>query len=256
MRIGTCLPRSLPSLAATVFKALPAAMLEQLPDVLGEALGEFRAGLDQTLFHAVDLRQGMAAINVGSLAFADHAPMPEKYTADGVGSSPPLHWSGVPAAATEVVLIVEDADSPTPHPLVHAIAVGLGRDAGVESLAAAVTTGNEARVTVDDYSTGALAEGALSSDSEHEPTAVMGRNSLMGSQWLPPDPPPGHGVHRYVFQIYALEAGEALPESPGRDALRQAVLARGLASGCLIGTYERPSGRIDAPLATAPLASA
>ena len=95
-------------------------MLEKLPDVVGHVLRGQRAGLDKIAFQAVDLRGGMAAITVRSLAFADHAPIPEKYTADGAGVSPPLHWTGIPAQATTLVLIVEDADAPTPQPLVHA----------------------------------------------------------------------------------------------------------------------------------------
>lgn len=203
-------------------------MLEKLPEAVGEALEDIRAGLSRTLFHDVDLRQGMAALTLGSLAFADHAPLPQKYTADGPGVSPPLQWQGVPAVATEVVLIVEDADSPTPLPLVHAIAHRLiGSDAG----------------------DGALAEGALSESDGSPPLVAMGLNSLFQARWLPPDPPPGHGVHRYVFQVFALGPGSPLPDSPGRDALRSAVVERGLASGCLIGTYERPSGNIPEPLA-------
>ncbi|MEO5733829.1 MAG: YbhB/YbcL family Raf kinase inhibitor-like protein [Rubrivivax sp.] len=229
-------------------------MLEQLPDALGEALEGVRAGLDQTLFHAIDLRSGMAAITLQSLAFADHAPIPEKYSADGEGSSPPLHWSGVPKLATELVLIVEDADSPTPHPLVHAIAIerrslhppadpGSAAEevgSGAGDMADAIASGAQV--------SGAFAEGAMSGTDGCDPVATMGRNSLLQAQWLPPDPPPGHGVHRFVFQLFALEAGEPLPETPGRDAVRNAIAERGLASGCLIGTYERPSGRIDAPL--------
>ncbi len=202
-------------------------MLEKLPDAMGEALSDMRAGLAKTMFHGVDLRQGMGTIVVSSLAFADHAPMPDKYTADGMGLSPPLHWSGLPAAAIEVALIVEDADSPTPQPLVHAIAHSL-------------PTGDE-----DD---GALAEGTLSAVGEAQPLVPMGRNSLLQARWLPPDPPPGHGVHRYVFQVFALGPGASLPDTPGRDALRHALLERALASGCLIGTYERPSGAIADPL--------
>jgi phosphatidylethanolamine-binding protein (PEBP) family uncharacterized protein len=65
---------------------------------------------------------------------------------------------------------------------------------------------------------------------------------------LPPDPPPGHGVHRYLFQVFALEAGPAFDEEPGRDAVLAAIRERGLASGCLIGTYERRDGSISAPV--------
>ena len=211
-------------------------MFEKLPEALGEALDNVRAGLDQTVFHAVDLRHGMAALKLTSLAFADHAPIPQKYTADGPGFSPPLAWSGVPARATELLLVVEDADSPTPQPLVHAIAV----------------------LPTEGAPDGALAEGAMSAVGDATPSVRMGLNSLLREPWLPPDPPPGHGVHRYLFQVYALAAPGAdgldedgdddgdgrLPERPGRDAARSAIQRRGLASGCLVGTHERPSTRI------------
>jgi Raf kinase inhibitor-like YbhB/YbcL family protein len=193
-------------------------MLEKLPPAVGHALRHRRAGLEETLFQRVDLRQGMGALEVSSLAFADHAPIPSRYTADGDGVSPPVQWSGVPAAAAEVVVLVEDADAPTPHPLVHAIVAGLpGSD-------------------------GALAEGALNDKEAAE--GEVGRNSYLRLGWLPPDPPPGHGPHRYVFQVFALAAGEPVPDRPGRDDLERAVQARAIASGQLIGLYERPDGSV------------
>jgi Raf kinase inhibitor-like YbhB/YbcL family protein len=207
-------------------------MLEKLPDVVGHALRGQRAGLEKIAFQAVDLRAGMAAIAVSSLAFADHAPIPARYTADGAGLSPPLQWTGVPAEAAALALIVEDADAPTPEPLVHAIVVDL------------------------ECGDGALAEGALPSD-DHEGSGLhVGRNSYLQAAWLPPDPPPGHGVHRYAFQLFALTAGATFERTPGRDALLAAIKEHGLASGCLIGTYERPDGSIKAPAADAAAMSA
>ena len=190
-------------------------MLENLPDFVGHALREQRAGLDQIAFNRLPLRGGQGAIAVTSLAFVDHGPLPRLYTADGDGLSPPLQWSGVPAAATSVVLIVEDADSPTPHPLVHAIAVGLAAGDG------------------------SLRQGALVDAADAPDAASLGRNSYLRHGWLPPDPPPGHGRHRYAFQVFALEGGEPVPEAPGRDALMEALAARAIASGLLVGTYER-----------------
>lgn len=195
-------------------------MLENLPDAIGHALRDQRAGLEKTAFNLSGLRTGMAAIEVKSLAFADHAPIPARYTADGEGLSPPLHWGGVPSAASTLLLIVEDADAPMPRPLVHAIVVDL---APTES---------------------ALAEGALKSPDHEGQDVHEGRNSYLMAGWLPPDPPPGHGVHRYVFQLFALAAGEAFSSTPGRDEVLEAVQQRGLASGCLIGTYERPDTSI------------
>jgi hypothetical protein len=56
---------------------------------------------------------------------------------------------------------------------------------------------------------------------------------------LPPDPPPGHGIHRYVFQVFALHSGTAFSSVPGRHELFDAVKARAIAGGYVIGTYAR-----------------
>ena len=70
-------------------------------------------------------------------------------------------------------------------------------------------------------------------------------------------------MHRYAFQLFALETGPAFDATPGRDAVLAAIRERGLASGCLIGTYERPDTSISEPassqasplLSPSPLAS-
>ncbi|MCM5681198.1 YbhB/YbcL family Raf kinase inhibitor-like protein [Schlegelella sp. S2-27] len=194
-------------------------MLEKLPETLGRALREQRAGLEKTAFNKVGLRAGMGAIEVRSLAFADHTPLPLRYTADGEGLSPPLQWTGVPSTTVSLALIVEDADAPTPQPLVHAIVVDLPPGDG------------------------SLAEGALRSPGHDATEEVQaGRNSYLQAAWLPPDPPPGHGEHRYAFQLFALGPGPAFSAKPGRDELLAAVQQHGLASGWLVGTYTRPDG--------------
>jgi Raf kinase inhibitor-like YbhB/YbcL family protein len=195
-------------------------MLEKLPDAVGHALRDQRAGLEKTAFSQIDLRQGTASLKVESVAFTDHGPMPVHYTADGEGLSPPLQWSGVPAGAASLILIVEDADAPTPQPLVHAIAVDLPPD------------------------TDALAEGALDSPDHAGVNIETGRNSFLQAAWLPPDPPPGHGVHRYAFQLFALNAGAEFSGTPGRGEVLEALRDHAIASGCLIGTYERPDTSI------------
>jgi Raf kinase inhibitor-like YbhB/YbcL family protein len=206
-------------------------MLEKLPDVIGHALHGVRAGLDEIVFNTLGLREGMASLALTSLAFADHAPLPARYTADGEGLSPSLQWTGVPADAASLVLLVEDADSPTPSPLVHAIVVGL-------------PTGD-----------GALAEGAMPSADNEGAGLHVGRNSYLQAAWLPPDPPPGHGVHRYAFQLYALRAVPVFSETPGRDEVVDALREHAMASGLLIGTCERPDGsiRIDEGVPTGPV---
>lgn len=207
-------------------------MLEKLPEVVGHVLRDRRAGLDKLVFNRSGLRVGQGLLQVTSLAFADHAAIPERYTADGEGVSPPLAWTGVPANAASVVLVVEDADAPTAEPLVHAIVVDLPA------------------------ADGSLPEGAIHSGGHAGQPMHAGRNSLLRTGWLPPDPPPGHGEHRYAFQLFALGAGQAFAGTPGRDDLLAAIRERGLASGLLVGTYARPDGSIKAGDARAVVAPA
>jgi phosphatidylethanolamine-binding protein (PEBP) family uncharacterized protein len=138
-----------------------------------------------------------ASIEVSSAAFGHNEPIPVQYTADGEGLSPPLKWRGVPINAEAVIVLVEDADSSTPRPLVHAIIWDLpGSDASVP-------------------------EGALS------------------ALWLPPDPPPGQGAHRYVVQVFALDTVSRFEVQPGRAELLDKIKGHVIAKGLLIGTYER-----------------
>jgi Raf kinase inhibitor-like YbhB/YbcL family protein len=189
-------------------------MLENLPARIGDSLRAQRAGIENTVFYRLG-RPQLPSIEVQSAAFRPGGPIPVQYTADGLGYSPPLRWRGVPPMTASILLIAEDADSPTPHPLVHAIVVNMG---------------------VDDAE---LQQGAINSPDHQGWALQLGRNSFLQRSWLPPDPPPGHGEHRYVFQIFALHSGEVFSEVPGRQEVFEAVTARALAGGYLIGTYSR-----------------
>jgi len=196
-------------------------MLEHLPEVLGHALRDRRAGLDTLVFNRCGMRTGLGTLQVNSLAFADHAPIPERYTADGDGLSPPLEWHGIPQGAASLVLVVEDADAPMAEPLVHAIVVDIPPQGGC------------------------LHEGALASPGHDGQDVHAGRNSYLRAGWIPPDPPRGHGQHRYAFQLFALSpGGQAFSSKPGREEVLHAIQQRGIAAGMLVGTYERPDGTI------------
>ena len=187
-------------------------MLEHVPHWLGAALNGVRAGAERLSILREEVGGAPATLKLASTAFADGGPIPERYTADGAGASPPLWWTGVPEDAAELALIVEDADSPLPQPLVHAIVIGLdGRD-------------------------GSLAEGAIGADEAEVDT---GRNSYLTEGWIAPDPPTGHGAHRYAFQLFALSARSGLSGAPGRGALLDAIAGKVIAVGVLTGTYSR-----------------
>ena len=48
---------------------------------------------------------------------------------------------------------------------------------------------------------GALQQGALDDGADAPEDVRLGCNSYLQHGWLPPDPPPGHGPHRYAFQV-------------------------------------------------------
>ncbi|MGX5773965.1 YbhB/YbcL family Raf kinase inhibitor-like protein [Methylorubrum zatmanii] len=189
-------------------------MLEKLPHAVGEALSGIRAGAEKAAFHTVAAR-APAVLRVTSDAFADGAAIPAHFTADGEGLSPPLAVAGLPEETAALVLLVEDPDAPSPHPLVHLIAWNL-------------RPGDRA-----------FAEGDFASPAGEGSRHDLGRNSFLKDGWLPPDPPTGHGPHHYLFQAFALSRPLDLPASPGRGAFLDALDGTIIAKGLLTGIYER-----------------
>jgi len=190
-------------------------MLDKIPSAIGRKLTGVRAGAEDLAIADTELTGVNASIQVSSPAFGYNEPIPAKYTADGEGLSPALEWRGVPPNAEGVVLLVEDADSPTPDPFVHAIVWDLP---GVDA---------------------SLPDGALPSSTQATSTSALGRNSYLSANYVPPDPPPGHGRHRYVFQVLALDVAPRFESPPGRAALMEKIKGHVIAKGLLIGTYER-----------------
>lgn len=157
-------------------------------------------------------------LHVTSPVFLDGFPMPPRFTADGRNLFPPLQWEGLPPQTRSAVLLVEDADVPSFRPLVHLI---------VHSIPPNVTELAEGEIPL--RLRGASPRGY-----------ACGRNAVSRPGWMAPSPPPGHGPHRYAFQVFALDATPVFEYPPGRARLMQAIRPHLIAQGRLIGTYERP----------------
>jgi len=191
-------------------------MLEHVPAWLGGLLKSVRAGHARLVIADEALALPDPSLSLSSPAFADGARLPDRFTADGDGVSPPLVWGPAPEGTAAFALIVEDPDAPAPQPLVHAVVW-------------AIRAGENG-----------LAEGAMVADGDgNGGVRDVGRNSYGREGWLPPDPPTGHGSHDYVFQLFALSEAVSLPGNPGRSAVVEALTGRVLATGLLVGTYSR-----------------
>lgn len=171
--------------------------------------------IERTVLHRLQALRNLPHVAVWSTGFSHNGSIPLRYTADGEGVSPPLNWRADPEAAS-FGLLVEDADAPAAHPLVHARAVNLNSTSR------------------------ALAEGALSSPHHNGSLVDPALHSAFRQAWLPPHPPIQDPEHRYAFQIFALRFEPRFTRAPCRSEFIEMVLEFATAGGCVIGTYQRP----------------
>ena len=152
-------------------------------------------------------------MNLTSPAFSNGGELPGKYTCEGEDVSPPLAWSGVPANAKSLALIIDDPDAPDPaHPQrtwVHWVAYNIPPDAT-----------------------------PFAEDAKQLPAgALHGTNDWRRTGYGGPCPPIGR--HRYFHKLYALDA--VLPNLGPltKDKLEAAMKAHILAHAELVGTYQK-----------------
>jgi Raf kinase inhibitor-like YbhB/YbcL family protein len=185
--------------------------------LMGKLLGAVHAGDDKLAANKVD---GPPTIVVKSPAFGNGQAMAKKYTQEGENVSPPLSWTGVPASAVELVLVVEDPDAPHPQPVLHWVAYHIPPQ--LTGLEEGVATWPEVPVGVG-------------------PGKMMrqGQNNSKKVGYTGPMPPLGHGVHHYHFQLFAVDRLLNLSDKPEREQLIEAMKGHVVAQGELVGTYER-----------------
>ncbi len=145
-----------------------------------------------------------------SPAFGDGEPIPDRHAMEGDNRSPALSWSDPPEGTKGLILIVEDPDAPggTFH---HWI---------VRDIAADIR---------------ALSENAGRAGSE----LVMGRNDFGDIAYDGPRPPQGHGYHRYIFRLAALDTELRLPTGAIGPDVWEAAEGHVLEEARLTGIYER-----------------
>jgi Raf kinase inhibitor-like YbhB/YbcL family protein len=187
-----------------------------MPPGLREAARSTRAAFTlfwplMALFRAGDPAMGFT---LSSGAFHEGGRIPEKYSRKGGNISPPLAWSGVPASATTLALIVDDPDAPSGvfvHWLLYRIPATVS----------------------------ALKE-HLPDTPELPDGSRQGRNGFGGVGYGGPQPP--SGTHRYVFHLYALDFTPDLAAGASRDELQRAMRGHILQETELVGRYGNTEG--------------
>src|SRR5512146_3113573 len=158
-------------------------------------------------------------LTLRSAVFEDGGEIPIRHTCEGDDLSPPLTWSGVPAAARSLALVVDDPDAPDPaapqRTWVHWV---------LYELPTAATGLGEG-----------LHHGTL------PPGTREGVNDWKRTGYGGPCPPIGR--HRYFFKLYALDAPLGNLGHPTKAALERAMRGHILEQAELVGTYQRIKSR-------------
>lgn len=152
-------------------------------------------------------------LTLTSPAFADGDRIPEKFTRDGENISPSLKWTGAPEGTRSFVLIVEDPDAPS----------GTFRHWGLFNIPPDRDALPESVETGPDKATLRICE-----------------NDFGNGYYDGPEPPKGHGPHRYHFRLAALDVPDInLPSSAGIAELWREAEKHKLDEASLTGIYER-----------------
>jgi Raf kinase inhibitor-like YbhB/YbcL family protein len=159
--------------------------------------------------------EGPMTISLSSTAFAANGSIPAVHTCDGRDLSPPLAWSGVPAEAKSLALIVDDPDAPDPR-------------------APKTTWVHWALYDIPPSASGLEAgasQGGLPAGTR------QGKNDWKRTGYGGPCPPIGR--HRYFFKLFAL--GTTLPDlnHPTKAELEKAMEGHILAHTEMIGLYQK-----------------
>lgn len=152
------------------------------------------------------------AISVSSSAFSNGSALPNQFSAYFQNVSPALSWSGVPAEAKSIVVMMEDPDSGL-KPTTHWLLANLPP----------TTTSLPENVSKDD----------------RYGDAIQGSNISGKPGYFGPRPPVDDKPHTYHFQVFALDTMLNLPVGYNRQALLDAMRNHVLAKGEITGVYQR-----------------
>ena len=193
---------------------------------LGRLLRNHRSGDTHGAWNSPNLI-GPELLTVTSRNFADGGEIPADHAGKRVGGaniSPHLAWTPPPTGTRQLLLVVEDIDTPlVKKPAVHCLALIEPSGPG--------TPPDE------------LPPGTLAPRQSNPRVRVL--RSTIGRGYHGPEPLQGHGPHRYTFQLFALsdpvtdDATRRGAHRAGPRTLLASITGPVLARGRLTGVVER-----------------
>ncbi|MEI8337609.1 MAG: YbhB/YbcL family Raf kinase inhibitor-like protein [bacterium] len=145
-------------------------------------------------------------IEISTPAFKNTESIPKKNTCDGDNLIPSLQISNVPKEAKSLALIIEDPDAP------------LG--------------------TWDHFIMWNIKAENFSTEEGKLPVGIAGKGSGGKIVYEGPCPPKGK-VHRYFFNLYALDTLLDIKEGSIKNILIKAMEGHVIGKGEMFGTYSR-----------------
>jgi hypothetical protein len=150
------------------------------------------------------------AFSVKMKGFGNGELIPRRHTGEGEDVSPAVEWSGEPDRTESFALIVDDPDAP----------------GGVWNHWLLWDIPGHVHSIGEDFRPGTVGS--------------SGKNDFGRLGYGGPYPPRGHGPHRYVFTVYALDRPAlGLPAGARRKELDRALAGRVLGQAAYMGRYER-----------------
>lgn len=149
------------------------------------------------------LPQTQPKLIVQSTSFADTHYIPNRYTCDGENVSPELRVTQMPPNTKTLAMIMIDSSAAFGE-FNHWIVWNLPPIAKI---------------------------------AEKSKAGVTGRNSKKENKYMGPCPP--NGIHDYRFRVYALDIELNLRDTCGKESLINAIQGHVLATGELLGHFQR-----------------
>ena len=162
------------------------------------------------------------AFTLTSTHIADQQALPLQFVHSAMGAggqnvSPDLAWSGAPEGTQSYALTMYDPDAPTGSGWWHWVVYDIPASA-----------------------TGLVMGAGAAGGAELPAGAKLGRTDFGTAEYGGAAPPPGHGPHRYIFTLYALNTGKLdVPPDASAAMVGFSIHFAKLAQAQLTATYER-----------------